>query len=227
MFAAIFKYIMMADDDQQKAMKLQVDETVKQLYVSQLNENTSTKLDDLGDALLHAVKDIVCGSSNYKQVLPKAVSLYDNRTVGIMIFPDKINWVVISCSWNSYICEAIGAFEWRLINDNDKYLDKFVDRIIAGICNTNVQSSVQLELALTSKTGENVFAPTNHIKVVVKQLTAFYEHGIMNNKTAGALTFATVKAMRKMCDKVMGTKSRLVFCINKQSGVVFMRNDRQ
>ena len=49
-------------------MKLQVDETVKQLYVSKLYENTFAKLDDLGDALLHAVKDIFCGCSNYKQV---------------------------------------------------------------------------------------------------------------------------------------------------------------
>ena len=129
-------------------------------------------------------------------------------------------------NWDLAFSHPIGAFEWRSISDNDKYLDgKFVDRIIAGICNTNVQSSVQLELALTSKTGENVFALTNHIKVVVKQLTAFHERGIMNNKTAGALTFATVKAMHKMCDKVMGTESHLVFRKDKQSGVVYMRND--
>ena len=87
-----------------------------------------------------------------------------------------IYWVVIACSWNSYICEAIGAFEWRSINNNDKHLDdKFVDRIIAGICNTNYQCSVELELALTSKTGENILTPTNYIKVVVKRLTAFDE----------------------------------------------------
>ena len=178
-------------------MKLQVDETVKQFYLCLLNENTSTKLNDLGGAFPHALKDIVCGSSNYKQVLPKTVLLYDNRTVGIMIFPDKIYWVAISYSWSLHICEAIGAFEWYSINDSDKYLDDyFVDCIITGICNTNVRSCVELELALTSKTGENVFTPTNHIKVVVKQLTAFYERGIMNNKTAGALTIATVKAMR-------------------------------
>ena len=98
MSTAIFKYIMLADDDQLKDMKLQVNELVKEYYISQLNENTSVKLDDLGDALLHALKDIVCGSSNYKQALPKTVSLYDNRTVGIMIYPDKIYWVVIACS---------------------------------------------------------------------------------------------------------------------------------
>ena len=225
--AAIFKYIMLADDDQLKDMKLQVHELIKEYYFSQLNENTYVKLDDLGDALLHALKDIVCGSSNYKQVLPKTVSLYDNRTVGIMIYPDKIYWVVIACSWNSYICEAIGAFEWRSFNDNDKYLDdKFVDRIIAGICNTNYQCSVELKLALTSQTGQDIFTPTNHIKVIVKQLTAFDKRGIKNNKTAGALTIATVKAMRKMCDNVMGTESHLVFRQDKQSGVVYMRTDR-
>ena len=227
MSAAIFKYIMLADDDQLKDMKLQVDGLVKECYAPQLNENTSVKLDDLGDALLHALKDIVCGSSSYKQVLPKTISLYDNRTVGIMIYPDKIYWVVIACSWNSYICEAIGAFEWRSITDNDKYLDdKFIDRIIASICNTNIQCSVELELALTSKTGENIFTPTNHIKVIVKQLTAFDECGIENNKKAGALTTATVKAMRKMCDNVMGTESHLMFRQDKQSGVVYMRSDR-
>ena len=227
MSAAIFKYIMLADDDQLKEMKLRVNEHVKEYYVSQFNENISVKLDDLGDALLHALKDIVCGSSSYKQVLPKTVSLYDNRTVGIMIYPDKIYWVAIACSWNSYICEAIGAFDWRSINSNDKYLDdNFVDRIIAGICNTNVKSSVELELALTSKTGENVFIPTNHIKVVVKQLSAFHERGIKSNKKAGALTIATVKAMRKMCDNVMGLESHLIFRQDKQSGVVYMRSDR-
>ena len=68
--------------------------------------------------------------------------MYDNGTVGIMNFSYKFYKVVISCSRNSCICEAFGAYEWRSINDNDKYFDKFVDRIIAGICNPNVHVKV-------------------------------------------------------------------------------------
>ena len=79
-------------------MQLQANGLVKIYYVSQLNENTSIKLDDFGDVLLSALRDIVCGYSNYKQVLPKTASWHDNIIVGIMIYPDKIYWIVIACS---------------------------------------------------------------------------------------------------------------------------------
>ena len=57
--ADIFKYIMTADDEKCADMKLRVDDTVKQYYAFQFDKNATMKLDDLGDATLHALRDIV------------------------------------------------------------------------------------------------------------------------------------------------------------------------
>ena len=226
--ADIFKYIMTADDEKCADMKLRVDETVKQYYAFQFDNNATMKLDDLGDATLHALRDIVCGSSGYKQALPKITSLYDNRTVVITLFPDKIYWVALSCSWNSFICEALGVYDWRSINNKELYLDKdekFIDSIVTSIYEN--PSATHLKLALTSMNGENVYTPTNHLKVIIKQQTVFDKRGIMTSEEAGALTSATVQALRKICDNVMGkSQSQLLFRKEKSSGVVYMRSNR-
>jgi hypothetical protein len=220
---------MTADDEKLQDMKLQIDETVTRFYKSKLENENSIKLDDLGDATLHALRDVLCGSSNYKQALPKVTSLYDNRTIAISLFPDTIYWCVISCKWNSFVLEGLGAYEWRSLNETDYYLDNaFVERIVNYIANTNISSQMQLGTSLQCMDGSNVYTPTNHIKVVVKQQSVYDKRGKMTREIAGALTTSTTKAMRKICDDVIKVEnSQLFFPKSKDSGVIYMRTNRE
>jgi hypothetical protein len=225
MSANIFKYIVTAADEQLEDMNIEIDDTVKQHYVLELDRTPGCKLDDLGDATLHALRDILCGSSNYKQTVPKVPALYDNRTVGIVLFPDTIYWVVLSCTWNSFVCESIGAYHWRSVVEKDYYLDEsFIDRIVTSINNSN--ECEELRTALTCMDASNFFSATNHIKVIVKQQTTFQPRGITTNEEAGSLTIACVRAMRKLCDNVMSDKSLLIYQHSKQTGVLYMRSNR-
>ena len=56
-----------------------------------------TKFDDLGNALLHALDEILCGSSNYRPLIPATPTLHVNRSVILTILPDHIYWLVLQC----------------------------------------------------------------------------------------------------------------------------------
>jgi hypothetical protein len=225
MSANIFRYIMTASDEQLEDMQLEVDESVKRHYEALFSSDTSLKLDDLGDATLHALHDILCGASQYKQALPKTPSVYNNRTIALTLFPDKIYWVVISCTWNSIVCESLGASDWQCDDSSERYLsDTFVDRLVEGMTDETTCSA--LTTALTTTSGNDMFSATSHIRVIVKQQSVYEPRGIKTSEDAGALTIAAVRAMRKVCDKVMGVdNSRLLYRKDKHTGVVYLRSN--
>jgi hypothetical protein len=231
--ARIFKYIMTADKERLEDMKLDVEPHLQEYYRARLNDNTLNKLDDLGDSFLHAIHDILCSSSNYKQATPKVVSLYENRTVVISLLANAVYWVVLSCTWNSCICEGLGAEMLSFHNEHNYYLaDKFTNKIVEYVTNTQDPCSMQLRTALTNMHGDAVFLPTSSIKVVIKQQTAFekQKQGCKQEQSlrlkAGALTIATVKAARKICDNVMGKDSELLHQKDKHAGVTYVRSNR-
>lgn len=50
-----------------------------------LEADNGFKLDDLGDAFLHVIGDLVCGSFNYKQLVPVGSAiLCNNRTIALL-----------------------------------------------------------------------------------------------------------------------------------------------
>ena len=61
-----------------------------------------TKFDNLGNALLHALDEILCGSSNYRPLIPASTALHDNCSVILTILPDHIHWLVLHCTWNAF-----------------------------------------------------------------------------------------------------------------------------
>ena len=134
----------------------------------------------------------------------------------------------MSCSWNSFICKALAVYDWRSINNKELYLDKdekFINSIATSISEN--LSATYLKLALTSMNGENIYTHTNHLKVIIKQQTVLDKCSIMTSKEAGALTSATVQALRKICDNVIEkSHSQLLFRKEKSSGVVFKRSNR-
>jgi len=160
------------------------------------------KLDDVGDALLHALDEVLCGSSQFKQLVPAAPSVHVNRTVAVAVFPDTTYWVVINCRWNTFVFENFGYFTCRLRHAYYK------DPSIVHAIKQNMVHCDDLWIALSVFEGNETYDAVQHIKVVVKQLTGHTELALKNEE-AGALTDATTKAMKLICDGVIGTNSKL------------------
>ena len=69
--------------------------TLDSVVSSKTASDSTVKLDDVGDALHHALDEVLCGSSQFKQLVPDS-SFHINRTVAIAVFPDTTYWVVLS-----------------------------------------------------------------------------------------------------------------------------------
>jgi len=84
----VFRNIIEADENRMKQMKLNVEEDMQHYWRAQMVSNPKLKLDDARDALLHAHDELLCGSTNFKQLVPAAPSVHVNRTVAFSVFPD-------------------------------------------------------------------------------------------------------------------------------------------
>jgi len=119
--------LMNADDDKQNSMGVSIVREVQELWLDRLERNPKVKLDDVGDATLHALQDILCGGSNYRQLVPSNVTLHCNRTVVIAVCPDYTYWCVIYCTWNMFTVENIGCdgsdFSSRYFNSEQTVMD--------------------------------------------------------------------------------------------------------
>ena len=202
MSSDVFRYIIQASEEQLQQMKLTVHDNVQDYWREKIASDSSVKLDDVGDALLHALDELLCGSTNFKQLVPAAPSVHVNRTVAIAVFPDTTYWVVLNCRWNTFVFEHFGYFSSRLQNCFFK-ASSTVDVIKA-----NMIQCPDVWSALSRFEGNATYDAVDHIKVVVKQLTGHTELG-MKNEEAGALTYATTKAMKRICDDVIGMNSKL------------------
>ena len=68
MSADVFRYVVEADAAKLAQMKIDVDNDLRQHWRRQLDEDPLFRLHDVGDAFLHALRGIVCGSSTFRQV---------------------------------------------------------------------------------------------------------------------------------------------------------------
>ena len=82
--------------------------------------------------------------------------------------------------------------------------------MLKSINRHKVEASRELGVALKSFDGCTMFQPTDHIKCCIKQQGEFHETGFTSRNQAGTLTNATIFAIRKLCDNVMGSRSYLV-----------------
>lgn len=224
MSADVFKYIVQADSDQLADMRLEIDEDIQKIYRDLIQNNNLTKLGDLGDSLLHALHDILCGTSSFRQAIPTSSSLYSNRTVAVSAFPDAIYWVATLCGWNNFVIEGLGSFDCNLTADNPRFNSlTFVDLIHTQIMDSSDAS--HLSIALTSMDGQGLFTPVEHIKVVIKQQTTCKDRKLDNRRAAGAFTNSTVSAFRHICDIAM-PGSNLLMRNDKKIGSVYLRTNR-
>jgi hypothetical protein len=216
MSAAVFKYFVEADELQQEDLKINITSEFQLVWKGNISADASIKLDDVGDALLHALNDILCGGSNYKQLLPAASALHSNRTVAVAIYPTQAFWAVIHCTWNAFELENFGVYRSKL---TDRY---YKDPRTVEMTQKEIED--ELLLALTSMGGEPTCTAVDHIKIVVKQLSRTEQHNLTKLE-AGTLTNATVEAMRAICDKSCSAQSLTSDVHDRLLGTIYTRSD--
>ena len=83
MSSDVFPYIIETDEEQMKDMKLTAKKDVQDYWCAQITSNPKLKLDDAGDALLHVLDELLCGNTNFKQLVLTCPSVHGNRTLAI------------------------------------------------------------------------------------------------------------------------------------------------
>jgi len=220
MSANVFRYIIEADEDQLKEMQISIDCHVQSCWRERLRQDSKVKLDDVGDALLHALNEVLCGSTNFKQLVPAVPSVHVNRTIGIAVFPSTTYWVVLQSNWNLFVFENFGWF------DSNLYGRFYKDESTVLHIMDCVNRQTELRAALDNFNGNATYGLVSHIKVVVKQLTGHTDLGLKSTE-AGALTDSTVRAMKRICDSVMGPNSKLPERHDKILGSRYVRTFKE
>ena len=206
----VFQYFMHAGLEEQVDMQVNVSQALQVRW-----KDAKVKFDDLGDALLHALNELLCGTSNYRPLVPSTPSLHVNRTVVITVLPDTVYWIVLQCTWNLFTLENIGLYKSHL-PENPKYASRNTVEIITS----NLDRS--LRQALVELTASELYTGVEHIKIVVKQIQRCSQRRL-TSKGAGALTSSTVEAMKMICDAAAGDDSRLSVRNTKQEGWTYVR----
>ena len=153
------------------------------MWRQRTENNSNIKLDDVGDALLHGLNDLLCGGSSYRQLVPSNVGVHCNRTVVIAACPDYTYWAVVHCMWNIFMVEDVG---WYQTNLSSQYYNSAQT---AGDIKWSLLDN--MGTALTDMTGDDVYRPVDVIKMVEKQLKGFAG---FKGKHAGTLTISVVTA---------------------------------
>ena len=205
MSSDIFQYLIDADEQQQEDLGVTASSTFQETWRQRKASKQVTKFDDLGDSFLHAVDEILCGSTSYRQLIPATPSLHINRTVVLAVYPDFTYWVVIHCTWNLFTIENLGVTD-TCLPQNAIFRSAETIQMIKN----QVDSNASLKLALTDMSQSDVYAAVDHIKTVVKQLTSSSEHCLVDRKAAGALTNSTVEVAKMICDEAATADSTLV-----------------
>jgi len=162
MSASIFKYIINASGSEQEEMQLTIDPVVQNRWQ---NENSVTKFDDLGDSLLHALNDILCGSSNYRQLIPSTPGLHTTRYVVLQVMPTHVFYVVLHCSWNVVTIDYFDTYEINLASAI--YHDQSTIDLIRHSFTGNLLT------ALTVHCASGLFLEVEHIQIIIKMLKGY------------------------------------------------------
>ena len=212
MSASIFRYFMQADASKQANMQVDVCPQLQQTWQRLIAHDPKVKLDDLGDALLHALGDVLCGATKYRQLVPSSISLHNNRTVVVTVCRDYTYWAVIHCTWNTFELEDIG-FDFTTLSS--LYFKS--QQTVADIKQTLLS---HLQTAMTDPAGGDLYRPVDVIQFVCKQLKAFQD---FTAKQAGVLTHSTLLALQGICDEAAGADSRLCQLNDKTQGAMYIR----
>jgi hypothetical protein len=214
MSSALFKYIVNANRHQQEELGMDIDDHLQEILKQRISGKQITKLDDLGDAFLHSVDELLCGSSSYRPLVPATPSLYVNRSVVLAVFPRKIYWVALQCAWNLFTIENLGVSPSYLQPHQSFRLPEMRNFIMR-------QLDPSLQTTLVDMSSSLLYTGVDHIKTVIKQLTANRQHGLPNNRAAGALTNCAVNVAKAICDEAATGDSQLCQRNTKKEGCTY------
>lgn len=214
MSAKIFKYVVSADASRQEDMHVTVDQSVQETWTSRIAADPRLKLDDVGDALLHALNEILCRATKYRQLTPCSVSLQNNRTVVVAVSRDYTYYSVIHCSSNTFEIEDL---DFKLTELSTAYYKS--EQAISDIHELLLNN---LRTSMTDMSGGGRYRSVDVIKMIVKQLKGFED---FKKEQAGALTHSTVRALRQICDESAGANSQLCEKNDKSLGYVYIRTN--
>jgi hypothetical protein len=215
MSAAIFKYFTNATPAQQLVMQVEIDPELQTVWQ---NASAIFKYDDLGDALLHSLDAAICQASKYRQLIPSSPTLHKNRTVVVVLLPNKAFWVVIECLWNRFTVQDMGIYATNLMNRTFSGQET-IDGIVARLHPRLLKAMSEFDTSL------DCLSATGYIKIIVKQLKS-YGRMDMSPKAAGALTNSTVKAFTNICDAAC-SNSTLSVSQSKKSGWLYSRTCKE
>jgi len=162
MSSDIFKYVVNATESDLQDMHLTIDPDVQSRWQS---ENSVTKFDDLGDSLLHALNDILCGSSNYRQLIPSTPAVHTSRIVVLEIMPTTVYYAVLHCTWNVVTIEYFGTYDITL--SSTRYEEQSTVHVIRS------SFTGQLLAALTLHSASGPLLEVPEIQVVIKMLKGY------------------------------------------------------
>jgi hypothetical protein len=216
MSTAIFQYFMNATPAQQLAMQVEIDPELQTVWKNPTGR--VNKQDDLGDALLHSLDAAICQSSKYRQLIPSSPTLNKNRTVVVVLLPDKAFWVVLECLWNRFTLQDMGVYATNLTNQTFSGQET-IEGIVARLDPRLLRAMSEFDTSL------DCLSDTGYIKIIVKQLKS-YGRTDMSPKAAGALTNSTVKAFTNICDAAC-PNSTLSVSHSKKSGWLYSRTCKE
>jgi hypothetical protein len=204
MSARVFRYFMDADDIAQENLGIVVEAALQRQYQTMLAADPRIKLDDLGDALLHALNELLCGGSNYRQLVPASSSLQCNRSVVVLVQPTMTYWTALHVTWNKYELLDFGCYQSSLRYAT--YNLPSTIHIIKSTLDDNLRAALTSTAAVVDEQGNTIYPSVDHIKMIVKQTTGFKQ---FTSQQAGALTQSTASALKQLCTESVGTPHQL------------------
>jgi len=219
--ASVLKYLAESSPDKMLEMGLVMPSTVREYLLQTITANG--KLDDMADALLHALNNLWCNNSGYRQLIPVNPSVHNNRSVVVCVLPEDTYWAVINCTWNRISLE-----------DFDSYPNVFHSKLFASkttmadiLCNMDPRLKFALQNASgLDKDGEQVYPPVDNIKMICKQLQGLEKLGL-TRKSSGKLTQALYKVLRGLAQDACNAKERESYEQNlDKKGHVYIWTDK-
>jgi hypothetical protein len=195
----LFEYLVNASADEQKEMNLQINTYIQRYWKSKIEASRSRlRLHDLGDAFLHALNEIVCPVSNYRQLIPADAVLKNNRSTLLYFLFDRVYWVTVSCYFNKFVLEAMGSYV--PFYDRGFYLKGLnLDHIVKDF-------PQELKTAISCHDGGGIYPPVDSLRVIIRQTT----HQSCRHLAAqlGCITNRAVEALEYYLHKIAPTAKK-------------------
>jgi hypothetical protein len=142
-------------------MNLHINSAVQTYWQNKLKADPNLRVHDLGDAFLHAIDEIVCKVSNYRQLIASDPVLKNNRSTILYFLLEQVFWVTVSCYFNKFILEDMGSYKPNY-NKMTYFKEMEFSRVFKNWPDC-------MKLAISSHDCGNIFPQVDTIRIIVRQ----------------------------------------------------------